>query len=101
MEKTTQKIKDLGYDGVIMRSEYVVFEPNQIRLIKENGRESLNNKSISRSEYKIIQNTLNQKLANKPLPKSGYSQCHTANFVYKVKVIDYNEYKPISRRRLS
>ena len=37
MEKTTQKIKDLGYNGVIMGSEYVAFEPNQIKSVNNSG----------------------------------------------------------------
>ena len=62
--------------------------------------ESLKNKSISKSEYKIIEGALNKKFAGKPLPKSGYSSCRTANFVYKVRVFDYDVYKPIRRWRI-
>lgn len=37
MTKTTHKIKEMGYDGVIMGSEYVAFEPSQIRIVKQNA----------------------------------------------------------------
>lgn len=51
----TQKIKDLGYDGVIIGGEYVVFEPNQIKSVYNRGTFSpeSNNIYYSNSDEKV------------------------------------------------
>ena len=63
-------------------------------------RESLKNKKIAASEYKILHSSLNERYANKPFPKDMYTTGKTSNYVYRLKIIEYNNYKPVSRKAI-
>lgn len=63
-------------------------------------RESLKNKRIADSEYAIIHANLNERYANKPFPKNRYTTGRTANYVYRLKIIEYDNYNPISRKAI-
>ena len=47
MDKFSDTVRKMGYDGIIHADEYVVFEPNQIKSVKNNGNWSLNSDNIN------------------------------------------------------
>ena len=53
-DKFSEAIRKQGYDGIIKDDEYIVFEPNQIKSIKNNGNWSLESDNINESKNKII-----------------------------------------------
>lgn len=60
-------------------------------------RESLKGLDVEPSEKGIIRNILNQRFAGKATPKGKKVWCTTSNYIYRVKVLGYNKYKPIER----
>ena len=47
MDKFSDNVRKMGYDGIIHADEYVVFEPNQIKSVNNNGNWSLNSDNIN------------------------------------------------------
>ena len=47
MDKFSDTVRKMGYDGIIHADEYVVFEPNQIKSVKNNGDWSLTTDNIN------------------------------------------------------
>ena len=45
-DKFSEKVKQLGYDGVIAGDEYIAFEPNQIKSVDNRGTFDINNPNI-------------------------------------------------------
>ena len=57
MDKMSNSIRNMGYDGIINADEYVVFEPTQIKSVKNNGNWSLEVDNIN-EEKEVIEERL-------------------------------------------
>ena len=64
MDKMSNAIRNMGYDGIINADEYVVFEPNQIKSVKNNGNWSLETDNIN-EEKEIIEERLFPELSDR------------------------------------
>ena len=64
MDKMSNAIRNMGYDGIINADEYVVFEPNQIKSVKNNGNWSLEVDNIN-EEKEIIAERLFPELSDR------------------------------------
>ena len=88
MDKFSDTVRKMGYDGIIHADEYVVFEPNQIKSVKNNGNWSLNSDNINEEkevieEMEILRQKFKQKLNIKE--SANYSTNMTwEEFVEKV-----------------
>lgn len=64
MDKFSNAVRKMGYDGIIHADEYVVFEPNQIKSIKNNGDWSLDVDNIN-EEKEVIEERLFPELSDR------------------------------------
>lgn len=64
MDKFSNAVRNMGYDGIINADEYVVFEPNQIKSVKNNGNWSLEVDNIN-EEKEVIEERLFPELSDR------------------------------------
>lgn len=64
MDKMSNAIRNMGYDGIVNADEYVVFEPNQIKSINNNGNWSLEVDNIN-EEKEVIEERLFPELSDR------------------------------------
>ena len=62
--------------------------------------EILKGVKIENSEKGIIRDNLNRRLAGKKSIKGKIIRCRTANYLYVIKVLDYDKYIPIRRKEI-
>ena len=64
MDKFSDTVRKMGYDGIIHADEYVVFEPNQIKSVNNNGNWSLDVDNIN-EEKEVIEERLFPELSDR------------------------------------
>ena len=80
MDKFSDTVRKMGYDGIIHADEYVVFEPNQIKSVKNNGDWSLEVDNIN-EEKEVIEEQILTEAVNQ------HSLYHGCDLAYAVSMM--------------